>query len=516
VYDFAPRAGDDLYFSGLVSNADCVIPPWGGQQPMPGGPPVPPPPPPAHIGDNFNSIRTQGNYSGSVEAQRDLQVNILQVSSGYVVQKNNYDLTTSNNMHAGDLTVSGMFTWTGGGIQDGPRAPRVNGKVVAGKLNLAPGATGLAEPSGGGMVTLGSILTLDGSYTSQVGSKMDVMEGTYKLLNNPAGFVVAAFSTILFKAPVPQSLNPPPSTPGKIMVDGENKTKTATTEGSLKVDKDGKAIVEAANRTEENAHLPARLDFTSKGGVAQLKNAGTVVLKDRAWVLFDHTAEEQVGLANGGYLQEDDPPAVGGSTALLQIEAGCKISCDNRAEVQIVNGNVELTERKGMNAQPLAEQPAVEIVGAMTTAFPNALRLERDATIRRGEGRTVAIPLNIVGQLYWAGDIQLYADHTKYENDKVEVTKRVIVEEEMTIEDEVFAPHLSVVWFDATQGNPVSAPFAGDWTLVHSKFTNEPHANPQLDPISRMPDFDSPPIVGGLNTSTGLTTDKKKIEMDPS
>jgi hypothetical protein len=77
VYEHPPRAGDDVYFSGHISNADCIIPPWGGQQPQPGGPPVPPPPPPAHAGDTFNSIRTVENYTGSVEVGRDLQVNIL-------------------------------------------------------------------------------------------------------------------------------------------------------------------------------------------------------------------------------------------------------------------------------------------------------------------------------------------------------------------------------------------------------------------------------------------------------
>lgn len=310
-------------------------------------------------------------------------------------------------------------------------------------------------------------------------------------------------STIVFKAPV-KPVKPPPFVAGKIVVDGESKTDDATTKGSVEVKKGGKAVVEAAAvRTEAEKDYPAVLDFTSKGGVATMTNAGTVILKDKAWVRFTHTADDPLigDVKGGGYFQQDDAwdPTKGGGP-LLQIEAGCKITCVERAEVKIVLGSVELTEQKGTDGNPLAVQLPVTIQGSADAQFPNALVLDWTGKIGVGQGRSVPIPLIIEGQFDWKGEIELYADNTKYANDSVQVTKRVLVSDPLILPgieegdpNTVIHPKLLVAWFDAALAFPVPLPEGeGSWDLVTSGFTNAAQANPELDPIQGEPVFNPP------------------------
>lgn len=105
----APAAGDDLYFDGSVSSADCV-------NMHAAGPTAPPPPggggtlsgmsgeDPTPIGGNYNSVNLVNNYAGTVTFTSAIGTANYVQTSGSIAQP------TSGT----DLTVTSMFNWTGG------------------------------------------------------------------------------------------------------------------------------------------------------------------------------------------------------------------------------------------------------------------------------------------------------------------------------------------------------------------------------------------------------------------
>ena len=496
-----PGAGDHLYFTGDVDD-DCVI---AGEEvvttvfPEGGGEPVTLV---THLPVAFAGLHLTDSYAGTVDLHASGTVGELELASADASIAQN-DPNTVAQGDGGTLTVTTLFTWTGGTLNSGP----VPGEVVL------SGATGMADPTVAASddactVGLGSTFTLS-KNGSGVGSTLEVLEGTYRLLHNAAGFVVGLGSTILLKAPVEGTVRPRP-TPGKIEIDGENKTKTATTKGSLEVKEGGTAVVSAANRTQENKNSPAKLSFSSEGGVSELKNAGTVVLRDRAWVQFDHTAKDAEGQNTaGGFTQANPQSDPQNPKELLQIEAGCKITCANWAWVRISAGHLELTE-KTEGGTVLAGQPNVVIQRQDDVTY--ALVLDENTKIRWGEDRTVPIRLDITGDFSWTGDVELFVDHTAFKNDLVEVDGRILVNNQPNPFGQP-DPKLRVKWFDATSGNPVAD--QGLWTLVSSKFVNAPGVNPVLDPIENTPTFNHPPAIGNFTPTLSKNAAKNKIELTP-
>jgi hypothetical protein len=129
VWDRPPGPLDVLVFDGDVSDAHCDIPPgdWFGLPAFEGV--GDPPPPPER---EFDTISLIDGYAGRVDMEQNLRVERFEITSGAVRQADSTFPTA-----AGTLTVLTRFDWTGGTINSGNRA---------GQLNLAPGATGLAEP----------------------------------------------------------------------------------------------------------------------------------------------------------------------------------------------------------------------------------------------------------------------------------------------------------------------------------------------------------------------------------
>lgn len=509
IHTEAPNWDDDLYFQGDLTQAWCTIPetgtptnPYGvafnsinllfGEplEPEPG--PIGSPPPPPVPGDA---------YWGTVTLADSFAVRDLVVDCGYINQADPTTLALSTAAHAGTLTVTTALDWTGGTL---------NSNTTAGYIDLAPGSISTAEPSFtnpgiNGTVFLGSTLTLKGTEPNLpgLGSTLNVLSGTYKLLRDGADFVVGSGSTINME-PVPKPPQDPPTTPGLIRIDGENKTKHAK-RGGLEVEDGGTAIVKAKDRPANNFDS-ALVDFT--GTVSKLDNAGTVILKDYAWMRFTHTDEEMPAL--GGFIQANEESNPINPKEKLLLEAGSKITCRERAAVQILNGVLEMTEKRDSAGDLLETQPDVEIVGSNHADVQYALWIEMNTRLRAGAGRSIPIKLAIWGKLQWSGDIELYADHTAYRSDEVVVSNRILVDnEQRPFGQGKPDPKLKVAWFNAAQGEPVTGLSA--WDLVVSNFVQPP--GEENLPIDKEPKYEAPPKVGNLEVDIKLNTAQSKIQM---
>jgi hypothetical protein len=456
VYEYAPRAGDNLYFSGALSNADCIIPPATQGQPMPPpppppyGPPSPPPPPPAHVGDVFNRITSQDGYAGSVEAGRDLQVNILEWGSGYLAQKNTTDLYSSNNTHAGDFTVSGELLWTGGGINAGPRAVVVNGFIVPGKVNLAPGATGLAEPTDGGTVDLGSNFTLQGDESNQIGSSFEMNNGTYNMLR---GVIRVAAPSLLTLAPVPKGLGKP--------IDGIIKNtkveKPETDEdGQVLIDSGGTATVKPKLRGNSTNQAEVKFEGKSPG----MRNFGRVDIVDKTQMLIIPVGQT----AHGLYEQNDDD-------AVTSLEAGCGIIGLGNSNVQFGRGVLEMVERRNSAGVPEGDQPAIFIRADEEFA---GFSLQSNAKIKRQEGPKVPLLLDVTGKFLFYGTAELYSDRTEELNDRIVASDKIITGDDTKV---------AMFWINPNAQSVSTHP----WTLLVSFYGGAG------DPISSEPTFLEPP-----------------------
>ncbi len=497
-----PGPGSRTFFDGDLSSADCwfdaLAGTTGGGPPPPGGYPDP---------DWLGGLLVRDEYAGVVDMDLSLRVGEVLMASGpaAIIQTDPSHTSVVTAPHGGTLTVTGSLLWTGGSLNAGPSATH------AAYINLAPGATGVAEPSFtmpgvNGTVTLGSVLTLKGN-TSALGSTLDVLEGTFKLLNNDASFVVENNSTISLKAPVPQT----PTIPGKIVIDGE--AKTSPIKEALIIKEGGKGVIKAKQRPANNDDY-AKVLFTGAGST--LRNSGELIIRDRSWLIFDESDEQRLGglIQNSGDapLDPDGPPPT--QNQKTEIEAGCRITCRGLSAVSIITGSLVMTEVSGE-----AVQPDIRIQGSLAAGVPYALRIYGAAKIQVPEERRKPITLRIDGLLDWAGEIELYADHTAYKNDQVFASGRIVVEKAPppplippVIPALAVDAKLTVKWFDATQGEPVST--EGVWTLVQSTYSppEGTQGPPQL-PISATPKFVHPPDVNSSRATIGMTPDSDKIQM---
>jgi hypothetical protein len=414
VSEYAPRAGDDLYWSGALSNADCRIPPAQQGQPMPPPPgvpppPVSPPPPPVHAGDVFNSFTSQDGYAGSVELGRDLQVNLLEWNSGYLAQKNATDLYQSGNTHAGDLTVSGEFLWTGGGINYGPRAPVHNGNIVPGKFNLAATATGLAEPTNGGTVQLGSSVTLVAS-SSDSGSRLDMLRGAYEIWAGN-GLTAENKSNLIMKAEQ--------GAVGKLILKG--KTNGGQGDWRVLVHEGATAEVTTTRPAESEQQGTVELDPGEGQGGTFFFTSGTTTIHNRTVLLLKATGVD----GSGNFRQ---------SAGVTNLQAGSHISTEGKGSVSVFAGSF-LVKNLMAGTSPAAVQP-----DAVVTA-PDGMLLSLDATLSMPDPKFNTLLVN--GEFTSFGTVELAIGRSVNQSDNVVATKDIFLSNSSS---------LSLRWADPTAG----------------------------------------------------------------
>jgi hypothetical protein len=214
------------------------------------------------------------------------------------------------------LTVDFAFNWTGGTINDGD---------LAGQLNLAPGATGLAEPVNGGTVGLGSTITLLGNGSTQTGSTLELRDGTYSVLRGH--FEVEKHSTLI-NAPVPAAAG----TGVSIKPDGTDAERTE--DGSIV--NEGTVIFTSRGRNQSTVPAP----MTMKGPGRRVTNTGSGVVRIESFfkltLEITEIPDEDVVTAYRQYLPDEHQPCV------TWLEAGSQIVSEQNAQVRIEEGDLNI------------------------------------------------------------------------------------------------------------------------------------------------------------------------------
>lgn len=389
--DFAtelPNYDDHLIFNGGISSASCVIPEQtvtSGQNtfagihlqfglaatPQPiGSPPVPP---------------TNVPYSGTVTLSNSFPVGELEVDCGVICQNDADDI--ANFAHAGTLTVTSVLDWTGGTL---------NSNTVAGTIALAPGATGVAEPSftNPGInqtVALGSTIELLGppiSETTGVGSFLDVLSGFYNI-SNDAGFVVNNQCSLRL---LPDPGDAPRGGGGQqaLIADvqlsdtGTEKTKA----GSVTVEKGGQATFKPRERPT-NSTAPAK--YKSDGFL--LNNGGTVKIIDTTEVTF-------TGTNNGEFNDYSVLQTSGQPDGIFQVEGGCTIL--TKKGVCIRSGKFHILTA---TRDPITQNTAT--VGLAPGSLITTALVLAGGELKMPQGQVRN--LNVVGDFNWTGGvIELY------------------------------------------------------------------------------------------------------------
>lgn len=484
----APGPQDDLYFrAGTSANLNCIVPSTGSTYPPP------PPMDEAHADDpepsipsnTYAGLQLVESYAGTLDLRRSLAVGNLEVTSGKIAQNDPVAIGTYG--MGGTLWATSAFSWTGGGLNADEQA-----SPVAGYINLGPGVqAGLAAPANSGTVSLGSYLRLLRNETTQTGAKLTVEEGTYNL-NRKVSIWVGPLAAMTLGAPVPK----PTHSTGVITINSDEKSTDGVVKGALVIERRGSAEVKAAE--PEASSLPPLVKFT--GDVPKLTNRGTLTLKSNSELRFTPTAGKDgtTLLGDIGGLKQESffNPAANPTTF---VEAGCKIVCEQKTFVRIGWGGLVLTDLKGENGQPVANQPEVNISAPNAT---HALSIGNGGSIRRLQDRTVTLELDVTGAMYSNGTIHLYAFLDKLDSDSIVVSNRV---------EFGTSAKVSVRWFDATK-TPIAAP--ARWTLITS---DAPNGANDPDPINATPDLIYPDPTGGI-TVTLLRSDlddKLQLRREP-
>ena len=435
----APGWQDDLYFQGDVTQAWCTpetgtpTNPYGvafngihllfgdPPEPEPGPPGSPPPPPDPAEG-----------YWGTVTLADSFAVRNLEIDCGYVRQADPTTLSLSADAHAGTLTVQSALDWTGGTL---------NSNTVAGFIDLAPGSISTAEPSFtnpdiNGTVYLGSTLTLKAPDPNDplpnLDSVFDHYEGTYEI-KNVANFVVEDHSRLQIKAPVPK----PTHTSARVIYNADPYTHVAETKGIVEIE--GGTVEIECEEQPRTTNLPARVQFKAKKPKI-VNESGLLIIRDKSEVIFtpNEGDGDGAGIRHTGFL---DPTT--------RIEAGSKVKCEQKTNVRIDAGALELTALNDEAGVPVLNQPEV-VISAPDAEFA----LDIWSELRRAEGRTVTLTLNVDGVFRAFGRLGFWADRTRADSDQIVVKKETVLDDDTWIDAE---------WF-TSNGVSVSAP--AKWVLV--------------------------------------------------
>jgi hypothetical protein len=505
VYDHPPRAGDNLFFVGTLSNADCIIPvhpratdaaPAGGAAGAPAAP----------AGARRGQLQPH-HLAGRVRRVGGGRAGLAGEHPGVGVRlpgpEYATDLYQSNYTHAGDFTVSGTFSWTGGGIQAGPRAPlNSGGNIVPGKFNLAPTASGVAEPVGGGTVQLGSIVTLQGNEANQTGSTLDVKDGTYNFNNRHVSLRVNPFAALDFVlgAPVPK---PPGEIDGVIRINHE-KADPAAFDNQISIDHDAKATISPANRRTDRPI--ASLEITAPK--PRIINAGLLEIYDKTDLRFITTnnelGEPHTG-EGGGLTQRNDP---GHFNAQTVIEAGCSITCRQKTNVTIEAGEFVLKDGPAPGSNPsegFAQLPVTISSPDETRADQTLVMQENtllDHNTHTAGGSLGRIELAVTGNVILDGTVKMYLHPAENKNDQINVTGYVSFTE---------PSRLITYWFESTG---TMRAVMQEWTVVSSGYTGN-----DRDPIRLVAEEDfnfnytAWPAIEDLELAPVLSNDLKALKV---
>jgi hypothetical protein len=475
-HTYPPNGDDHLYFGPGWSggNSDAYLRPSEGAVPLEFPPPV--------TELNFAGVHLLVGYTYRVTNQTgDLLVGTFNMHGGSLRQADSelmdrtdppaeWPIDWVEGPGVTALTVDSTFYWTGGTINDGD---------LAGELNLAPGATGLAEPSEASpinwTVELGSRITLMSDNSTQSGSTLQSFEGIYNLKNG-ANFVITDRSSMHIKAPVPK----PTHTDARVLFNADPVTHTVQSTGMIEAE-GGELIIEC-DQQPRTSSLPALVQF--KAAVPKLLNTnGTVKIRDNSVVQF--TPSE--GDGDGGGIRHD-----GFSGPVTQIEAGCKVIGEQKTNVRIDCGSLELTALLNEQFEPVAVQPQIVI------SAPNADRaLDVVSKLGRPEGRTVTVGLKVEGVFGAAGELQFWADRTRGDADLITVTKRVIWD----------GAEIDAQWF-ASAGSSATAPTEWDLIRVTSQAVGD-----KIE-IDGLPVFDPPSPAADFVPTLFLSSNEKKLGME--
>jgi hypothetical protein len=494
-----PNYDDDLIFIGNASTADCVIPAQN-----------------VTSGNAFNSIRllfgpvagageigggsttVPPAYTGTVTLQDDaIKVGTLIVQCGQIEQYGTAGMTITPPLalFAGTLTVTSQLDWTGGTLN--------SNEFAAGKIDLAPGASGVAAPSFtnpgiDGKVYLGSTLRLLGDADTHTGSTLELNDGTYNVIRGH--FEVEEESTLSVVPTAPDDdeliLAPVPSTRGKGVTIKPNGEEVEREEDGSIINQ-GTAIFTTLGRNRSTKVVP----ITLKGAGPRVLNVGGNVqitgYVDVALVLTD-----DIETNTDAYHQMVFIGSVANANELpvTYLEAGSSITSQQNGCVRIDDGNLVITPLLGGYDQPL---PRVKQVATISMGVPTGTpALVTSRTVIQstviGQPDTV-IPclirfpdtddafstLDVKGEIAAYGDFQMEISRTEEgEGD------RVVSDAKITFGDDT---RVSVQWQCSTlAGTP-----AGEnkkWVLFDAA------SGTQTETINRTPTFDPP--VGGTPAIT--------------
>ncbi len=372
--DPAPGPQDHLYFEGGEGQADCLIPAtltassgnaFAGMHLLFG------PGPTTATGDGESGGGLPGlvGYWNTVTLADSFSVGALTVECGYISQG-------SSSVPSGNgstLTVTSSLSWTGGTL---------NSNSVAGFINLAPGASGVAEPSFtnpgiNGTVRLGSTLNLNGTdpeASTGTGSTLNMIGGTFEVYNN-AAIVAAAFSSLLLTPadkPAQPNSPPPPVAFNSITIDDRSFIPKA--DGVVNIKPKSSAIIENLSGNPSGY-------LELKGQEARFKNNGTTTITQGtelrftdlpAWLVYPY--------------EQDDADAV------TKLYGKASITSNGKHSVKINRGILRF--------QPVIIN-GISVPAKVKTGSSSSLVIGKDATLLMSDSTNARLAIE-------GGDLDIY------------------------------------------------------------------------------------------------------------
>jgi putative sterol carrier protein len=425
-HTYPPNGDDHLYFGPGWSggNSDAYI------RPSEGGVPLEFPPPVTEL--NFAGVHLLVGYTQRVTNQTgDLLVGTFNMHGGSLRQADSelmdrtdppaeWPIDWEEGPGVTALTVRDWFSWTAGTINDGD---------LAGELNLAPGATGQAEPLDGGTVGLGSTLTLQGDEPTETGSTLSMIGGTFEV-RNASSIVAAAFSTLLLQPN--KKPTDPPTAIHKITVDDKDFTPKAN--GVIDIKPKSLAIVAPTVAVDGQAVLEL------KGEEAKFTNNGTTKIKQQTELKFTDLKEPQ-----DCYYQND-------KDAVTDLEGGSSITSNKKTAVDIVKGELKITHSVLNGEVKVAKMTFAPSVAAM-------LKIRKDATLRMSDSTDARLEID-------GGDLSIYGTLSVAINPRGEQASHIKVSEGLNFHE---IPNVSQAKMEVkhrSSGNADQRPVDATWHVA--------------------------------------------------
>ncbi len=395
-----PNYDDDLYVLGGFSFGDCeLLAPTGSS---PAGAPTFNGVHLIHGLSGGDSVPTPMGYWDTVTTKGNYTLGALTVECGYIRQDDPVGMNPQVPLlqFAGTLTITASLSWTGGTL---------NSNSVPGFINLAPGATGVAEPSFtnpwiNGTVTLGSTLRLMGNDVSEMGSTMSLVGGVYNVFRSD---IIAEAYSSLFLIAADDGETQPKTLKAKIIIDGGQHTT-----GNVEVKPKSKAVISTSRDNDDNPLEPGYVTIDTKKG--EFKNSGTTEIVSSSQLQLGNVNDD----VGGGYYVQDSAGQTA-SMPLTTIETGSTIACQgNKGELTIKAGRFEVTNRL-ISGQPTDDR-TVRVVA--TKGF----HLWEGATINMGGVRFNTLQID-GGDFYFFGEVRLAIASSADQGDKIMVAGDVYV-----------------------------------------------------------------------------------------